>query len=141
MPESKLDLVCRLIAGFNARDLDALIELCDPEVELDTTGAAGVSGGVYRQHDGIRAWHHDVDEAWAEVEIEPQEYCDLGEDMLVCYRLRGRGRQSGIEVEMQPSALVVVRDALVVRLKTYTDRELGLGAARVTEDDLMPLLR
>lgn len=40
MRGSKLEVVLGVVAAFNARDLDAILDLSDPEAELDTRGAA-----------------------------------------------------------------------------------------------------
>lgn len=138
IPGSNLDLVRRVVAAFNRRDLEAILDATDPGIELDTRGVAGVSGGVYRGHAGLRVWHRDVDEAWEEVEIELDSYRETGNRIFACYELRGRGRQSGIEVAMRPGMVAELRDGRVVRMTTYPDRETALGEAGLSEADLRP---
>src|SRR5205807_4470651 len=85
---------------FNTRDIEALIELCDPDIELHSAFAV-VDRAIYHGHDGLRNWHRDLKEAWgAEIRLDVEAYFDLGEHTLVFYVYHGRGQQSGAEVAM-----------------------------------------
>jgi ketosteroid isomerase-like protein len=52
-------LVAAWIEAFNNREPDALVELCDPEINHQPSVLAG-RGSVYYGHDGIREWFADV---------------------------------------------------------------------------------
>lgn len=76
------------------------------------TAFTAVGGEVYHGHDGPRTWHRDVEDVGGgSVHLELEAFFDLGERTLVLYVLHGRGKHSGVEVEM-PAALVArLRDA------------------------------
>jgi ketosteroid isomerase-like protein len=55
MAESLEPLVRRSFAAFNARDVEGLLELLDPEVRVRSL-MTEAEGAVYSGHDGVRAW-------------------------------------------------------------------------------------
>ena len=71
--------------------------------------------------------------------MEPEAYFALGEQTLLFYVLRGRGRQSGAEVTMQLAQVARWRDNLMVYSKVYTDKGEALRDLGVSEDALEPI--
>ena len=136
MSQENADLYRRFVKAFNARDVEALVALFDPEIEFHSIFAA-VGGAPYHGHDGIRKWHQDFEEVWGdEIRAEPEAFFDLGEHMLVLQVLRGRGRQSGAEVEMPFFHVAKWREGLMVWAKSYAHREDALRDLGVTEENL-----
>jgi ketosteroid isomerase-like protein len=139
MSEGNVELFRGFVEAFNARDVEALIAYCDPNIELHSAFAA-VGGAVYHGHDGLRRWHRDLGDAWGEqIRAEPEVYFDLGEQTLVFYVLRGRGKHSGAEVAMEVAAVATWREDLIVHLMTYAHRQNALSDLGVTEDKLEPI--
>jgi hypothetical protein len=139
MSERNVELTRRYIAGFNARDIEALIAYCDPSIEFHSTFAA-VGGAVYHGPDGLRSWHRDLAEAWGdEIRLEPKAYVDLGERTLAFYVIHGRGRHSGVEVAMPITAVAKWRDGLLLYVKSYVHTESALSDLGVSEDELEPI--
>jgi ketosteroid isomerase-like protein len=137
--EKNVELHRRLIEAYNARDTEAFIALCDPEIEVHSVFAVP-GGGVYHGHDGVRRWHRDLEEAWGDdFRVEPDAFFDLGEDTLAFNLLHGHGRQSGVDVEMPNAQVARGRDGLVVYLKVYIHREDALSDLGVSEDALEPI--
>jgi hypothetical protein len=97
--------------------------------------AAG--GAVYHGHDGMRQWHEEMQDAWGDdLRAEPEAYFDLGEQTLLFFVFRGRGRRSGADVAMPAAQLSRWRDGLMVYLKGYADREDALNDLSVSEHEL-----
>jgi ketosteroid isomerase-like protein len=129
----------RFVHTFNARDIEGMIALFDPNIEFHSTFAA-VGGGVYHGHDGMRGWHRDLQEAWGqEIRADPDAYVDLGEQTLIFFVMRARGQASGAEVANPNATLLRWRDGLCVYLKAYAQRQDALRDLGVTEDDLEPI--
>jgi len=137
--EQNVDRLRRWITAFNARDIEAMIELCDPNVEFHSAFAA-VGGASYHGHAGMRKWHHDLEETWgAEIRLEPEMHFDLGEDILSFYMYYGRGQQSGAEVAMPATSVVRWRDDRIIYVKVYMQRDAALSDLGVSEDELQPI--
>jgi ketosteroid isomerase-like protein len=129
----------RWFKAFNARDIEAMIALCAPDVEFHSAFAA-VGGGIYNGHDGMRKWHRDLQETWgAEIRLEPEAFFDLGERTLAFYVYHGRGRQSGADVAMPATGAIGRRDGRIVSVKTYMQRNAALDGLGVAEDELEPI--
>jgi len=137
--ERHIEVLRRWTDGFNARDLEAQIELCDPEIELHSAFAA-IGGTVYHGHDGIRRWQKDLEDVWGEqIRIEAEVFFDLGRHTLSFYTLHGRGQHSGVEVAMPNAVVCDWHDDLVVDFKVYVHREDALRDLGVFEGELKPI--
>jgi ketosteroid isomerase-like protein len=136
MPENNIAQVQRLSTTFNRRELDAFLELIDPEVEWIPIMAA-LEGRVYRGHDGVRQWVEDLATDWDFFETQQEEHREIGDSVLIFGSWRARARNSGIELEGQPASwLIELRAGRVVRLQTFTDRREAIEAARVPKGEL-----
>jgi ketosteroid isomerase-like protein len=125
----------RFIGAFDARDVEALIELCDQKVEVHSVFAA-VGGATYNGHPGVRRWVRDIDEAWIEFHVNSEAYFDAGEHTIAYNILNGRGPQSGVDVAMPYATVIRWRDNRVAYFKAYAHREDALRDLGLSEDAL-----
>ena len=99
--------------------LDEEIEIHDHDI-LDAR--------EYRGHAGWARWFEDWGAAWAEWSIEPEEYIDAGDWIVVPIRMKTKGRDSGIEAQRQDAIVYQLRDGQVRRIDYYNDRKQALKA-------------
>jgi len=98
-------LVRRAFEAFDRRDLDALTELTDPEVELFApTAELANQGRCYRGHEGIARYLHDVERTWARLEVIPEKFREVG-NHVVCLGHALASARDGLEVD-SPTAWV-----------------------------------
>ena len=136
MSKRNVELHRRAIKAFNARNLEAILALADSGVELHSA-FAGIGGGIYNGHDGLRNYFRDYEDAWgAEIRAKPEAYFDLGEHTLFFFVMHGRGQHSGAEVAMAVTQVARWRDGLLVYLKSYMRREDALSDLGVAEAEL-----
>jgi ketosteroid isomerase-like protein len=136
--EQNVEVHRRCVEALNRRDIEAVIACLDPSVEYyPLLSAIGVT--VYRGHEGLRSWFDQLDDAWGELRVEPEAYFDLGEQTLVFYVLRGRGRHSGAEVALPGAQVCRWRNGLGVYARQYGHREDALSDLGVSEDTLKPI--
>jgi ketosteroid isomerase-like protein len=101
-------------------------ELFDPEVEIHPPGGP-IGGTVQRGYQGIvRNWR-DLLATFDEFLIDPVEYREAGEQVVVIQRNVGRTR--GMEVDEFSSVLFTLRDEKIVRMDVFASREGALEAA------------
>jgi ketosteroid isomerase-like protein len=130
----------RLVEAFNARDIDAFLAYCDPQIEFHSTFAA-IGGAVYHGHDGMRRWHRDLEDVWGDdFRAEPEAFFDIGEHTVAVDVLHGRGRQSGAEVALPAAQVARWRDGLIVWHKAYAHKEDAFRDLGVSEDALEPIV-
>ncbi|HEX3562376.1 MAG TPA: hypothetical protein VHU24_06025, partial [Solirubrobacterales bacterium] len=72
-------------------------------------------------------------EAWEERRLEPEEFIDAGDEVVVLMHEYRRGRGSGVELESDTAVVFAVRDGRVARIQGYMDRNAALEAAGLRE--------
>jgi ketosteroid isomerase-like protein len=75
----------------------------------------------------------ESDATFEELRVEPEEFRDLGDDVLVIGRLYARGRDSGVEIESATAWLITLRGGRLVRSRDYLDPQDALEAAGLSE--------
>jgi ketosteroid isomerase-like protein len=135
MSQENVEAFKRGLDALNRRDLKALLEVLDPEVELHPAEPALLGGEatVYRGHEGAREEFRDVYEAFAELQIEISEIRDLDDRIVAIGRIRARGRGSGAETESPWAYLVQFKNGKAIRGRSYLDPKGALEAAGLQE--------
>lgn len=118
MSEENVELARRAFAAISARDLDAFLELMDPEVVV-VPRILAVEGGELHGHDGVRAWWDDIFGVFPDFDIEVAGIRAGGDWTVSEARARGRGDGSGSRFEDAIWVASRVRDGRVVRWQTF----------------------
>jgi ketosteroid isomerase-like protein len=63
---------------------------------------------------------------WEDWRCEAEDYVQDGEFVVVLCRYRGRGKESGVEVDTRGAHLWTMRDGKVVRLEVFSSRRRAL---------------
>jgi ketosteroid isomerase-like protein len=118
--------------AFNRRDPEGYIAHVREDYEWRPFMFAGVEGGVYRGHAGVREWFASLDELFETFSLEVVAMRDLGDRLLVIGTLHGRGRGSGVPVE-SPVGIVAEADSdgLALRGVAFTSHAEALAYAGV----------
>jgi ketosteroid isomerase-like protein len=126
--DSDVELITRMLREWNSGDVEALLEVFDPEVEVRPALSTFLASMVYRGHDGVRSWYAETNEPWAELQAEPQRFVDAGERTVVVIALHARVPGGRVDVAAEIAHVVTIRDARVVRLDGYDDADAALAA-------------
>jgi len=98
-------LVRRLYEAFDARDVDALLDVVAPEIEFfGPTATLLNEGRCYRGHEGMRRYLRDVEALWQDLEVDPQTLREVGNHVVALGRVRARAHD-GMELDT-PAAWV-----------------------------------
>jgi ketosteroid isomerase-like protein len=97
MSQENVELFWRAADAFNRRDLDAVLALCDHDIEFADFLMEMEGGGSFRGHEGVRSWWETYITVFPDVSQEIEEVRDLGDVTLVHGRTRGRVRGPGME--------------------------------------------
>jgi ketosteroid isomerase-like protein len=135
MSRENVEAFKRGVDAFNRRDLEANLDVLDPEVvqHLALPAMFGGQSTVYRGHEGVRELWRDLGEAFAEFRIEITKIRDMGERIVVIGELRGRGRVSRAEVESPIGYVVELRNGKAIRIDDYFEPDEALEAAGLSE--------
>ena len=133
MSQENVEIVREALAAFAPNTRDHALALADPDIVIDATRNV-FNAGTYVGLDGVRKMFAGMDETWDEMRVEPHEFLDAGERVVVIGKLIGKGKGSGVEVERFNGQVWTVRDRLVSRLEVgFTDRASVLEAAGLRE--------
>jgi ketosteroid isomerase-like protein len=90
MSQENVETFKRAIDAYNSRDIEAMVEEVDPEVEWRP---AWGEAAVYRGHEGVRKLFRELDDVLDELHLEYSETRDLGDRVAARYRGRSQERQ------------------------------------------------
>jgi uncharacterized protein len=128
MSPDDLETVRRAYGAFASGDLETLKTFLAPDIEWRTTPEVPFMGNYV----GLDEFLRGMDEwtgAFEEMTTQVEEMIDAGETVIVQHRMRGRGRDSGVEVDLAICQVVAVRDGKLVLMHDYSTREEALEAA------------
>ena len=130
-----MEIVRAYLEAFDARDMDALPELCHPEVEVDWSRSRGLEAGIYRGHEAVRGFWNTFFETFDRVTVSPQEFIECGDHVVVPNRARLWGRD-GVEVEAQSVLVWTLRNERIVEHRLYQERAEALQAVGLSDQDV-----
>jgi ketosteroid isomerase-like protein len=128
MSKESVEIITRMYSAWNSGDMDALVDVFDPEAEVRPALSTFLASSVYRGHDGVAAWYAETYEPWAEMTAEPQRFIDAGERTVVVVGLLARVPGGEVDLEGEIAHVVTIRDAKIVKLDGYDAPEAALGA-------------
>ena len=104
----------------------------DPEVVYDVSRRT-FDPIVYRGHEGIREGLALIREQWATMRLEPQDFVDAGDNVVVSVRLVAVGKEGGVEVTANAAHLWTFRGGKIVRQTVFQTMDEALDAAGLRE--------
>jgi ketosteroid isomerase-like protein len=130
MAHENVDVVRSAYEGFNREGSPGTLPYLHADVEWDESNLPARRPGIYRGHDGILKLGQQNAELWKEIRVDIDDLVDVGAEIVVAFvRVRGRGKNTGEEVELAMSQVWTVRDGKGVRVKLYLDRHQAMEAA------------
>ena len=131
--ERNLALVREGFDAYTRGDIEAVLALTDPAVEVHMPRSMP-NGGTYRGHDGYLLWLGNWLEAWEDFTVEIAESEPVGERHVVSRASQsGKGRGSGVTVEMEVFYVNEIVDGKFTLLHLYPDREQAMRVAAERE--------
>ena len=135
MSKQNVEIVGRAAELLERRDWGEMADLFDPNVELHGTVGGLEEGKIVRGLEQIvQAFDAEFDEAWDEHRIEPQEFIDADDRVVILHREYQRSK-SGVELVIDTASILDVRDGRIVRMQGYMDRAAALRAAGLSEQE------
>ena len=133
MSQENVETVRGLLEGFQRREHERAFDFYDPDIVWEEHGGPGLidRGDAYHGHEGVRTYWREWLSAWRDLQFEIQDVRDAGDEVVaLIHNQRQWGRHTGIEVEIEPYAIVFTfREDKVVRWRRYNDQASALEAA------------
>jgi ketosteroid isomerase-like protein len=128
MSHEGIEVVRRSFEAWNANDWPALEAAYDPDVIADPP-EGWPEGEIAHGWDAVRVQFKRIKDAWEVERVVVDEVEEVGDRVLAQFRWVGRGKASGVDVDLPFWALFKVREARIVRLKYFLSRENAVSAA------------
>jgi ketosteroid isomerase-like protein len=135
MSQENVEALKRAIEAYNGRDVEALLDELDTEIEWRPVLPVVLGGDetVYRGHAGVRQLLRDLDEVLAERQMDFSEIRGVGDHVVATGNLRIRGKASGVPNESPFSCLAEFKNGRAIRVQTYLDPKEALEPLGLSE--------
>jgi ketosteroid isomerase-like protein len=98
MARENIEVVRRTFEAFAAADLDSLLPLLDPGVEVRSL-LAEPEGTTFRGHEGVRKWFATVHEIFPDWSPMLQRAHDLDGAVVAAFHVTATGAGSGVPID------------------------------------------
>jgi ketosteroid isomerase-like protein len=124
MSQENVEVVRAGFAAHNRGDLDALVEIYDPEAVFET-----LLLGTHHGKEAIRRLYEENQSNQSGYTVEPVELIDAGDKVITVVQMGGAGPVSEIALDDQIAFIHTFKDGLVVREQAFRNRHEALDAA------------
>jgi ketosteroid isomerase-like protein len=138
-----VEVVRRIWEAAERGDDQAVFALYDPDIvwRSRTEGPLEGAGGVVHGHDGVRKFFRDWLEAFETYQAKAAAFIEAGDEVVVGYKVTGRGKASGMDVEMSRWNLYEIENGLVTRVDIFESRGAALEAAGLSQQSPVEIVR
>jgi uncharacterized protein len=121
------DLLRDAYAAFNRGDVDAILDLLDPDIEW-VPPSTSLEPQPLRGREAVREYL--TPNFFESQTVEPFETIEEGNRLLVAAQVRARGRGSGVELDQTAYHVLTIEEGRAVRFEVHVDRAEALRALR-----------
>ena len=132
MSRENVELVQSIVEAWNRGDYSVALESVDPGIEVEAA-LGGTFDGTYQGPGQAQKFLEDFWRNFERSYADIEEYIPVGDSVVFAAHLRGKGKGSGVEVEMRNWQVCTVRDGKVVAYRMFTTKRKALEAAGLQE--------
>jgi ketosteroid isomerase-like protein len=133
MSQENVEIVRRSIEAFQ-HDEEAWLSMSDPAIVWHPIEEGHIEGHIpSRGHEAAIGVRRRWLESWEGHQIDVEEMEDGADSVVACLRVTGRGKRSGVEVDLRFYAHFKLRDGKVVYVYEHAERGEALEAAGLSE--------
>lgn len=133
MSEENVEIIRNAFAAFSRGDLEGVLRLCDEDILITQPQELPGVSQQQRGHNGVVEAFGIWPEQWDDYRIVILRIFDSGGSVVVTTRTSGRGKQSGVEVEMEFAFVFGVRNEKIVEMQIFMREDQALEAAGLAE--------
>lgn len=115
--------------AWNRHDVERLLELTHPEVDIAPLVIGVTSSGPWHGHDGVRRLVTDARDRWERLEIRCDEVLQYGERAVALVHVEVAARADGPTITGDIAHVIEFEDDLVRSFVAYRDRAAAVTAA------------
>jgi|SRR5688572_5516440 len=119
--------------AFNQGGVEAIFERLSPGFQVRDRESSPDRGETRYGREGIKQLFDSYMEAFDALRLEPEEFIDAGDHVVVSLNQRIRGKGSGAEVTGHIAHVWTMQGGQVHRLRIFGDKHKALDALRAEE--------
>jgi DNA-binding CsgD family transcriptional regulator len=123
--ESSVVLLQRVYDAFNARDVEAVVDLHDPDAVIVPRPFAGMPGTSYHGHDGLRTLVEET--SGGDIRTAGRSFHSVGAWLMV--DLETTASVAGVETTFKNVWLYLISEGRVMRAEGFSTREEAFAVA------------
>ena len=134
MSEENAEVTRRAWDAWKRGDLDGVLALSTEDLIFGTTHIRDWPEREYKGHNGLRRFMTEWLEVWDGFEVGVDELIPAPDGRVVSlFWQRGKGRQSGLSMDVEWAMVTATRGDRLVRIEVYDDRAEALKAVGLEE--------
>ena len=134
MSAENVDVVRQGWDAWQRGDLPGVFAMFDDEIVWDTTHFRAWPESAYHGVEGVQRFLTEWLEVWDEYEVDVEQVVGAPDGrVLSIVTQRGKGRDSGLPMQMEMAQIATVRDGKILRFDNYDDRAEARKAAGLRE--------
>jgi ketosteroid isomerase-like protein len=134
MSQENVEVARRVLEAQARGDIDAMLEHMTDDVVVDASRRV-LDPIVLEGHDGFRQFIAFLREAWANQRLEPEEFIEAGDQVVIPVKVVSTGRGSGMTIQAPASWVNTFRGSKIARMTVYQSRAEALEAVGLSEQD------
>jgi uncharacterized protein len=116
--------------AFNEGGVEAILERLAPEFQVRDRESSPDRGETRHGREGIKELFDSYMEAFDALRLEPEEFIDAGDQIVVSLHQLIRGKGSGAKVVGRIAHVWTMREGAALRLRIFADKERAVEALR-----------
>jgi ketosteroid isomerase-like protein len=134
MSQENVEVVRAAFDAYIRGEIDEVLRLCDENIVItQAPEVPGVSPQQYG-HAGVLEAFAIWPEQWDDFRVEIERViADPGDHVVVATRQRGRGKQSGVEVDAEFTFVFAVRGGKIAEWRIFVRQDQALDAVGLRE--------
>ena len=134
MSEENVAIAKRAVAAFNSRDVDAVLNFYSADAELRDLANAPDQATTVRGIEAIREAWTLWTAAFDELRVDVSEWTDAGDAVIAAAHWQGRGKASGMSIDVRQLDIFEFRGGQIVRATLgLKSKQEALEAAGLSE--------
>jgi ketosteroid isomerase-like protein len=134
MSQENVETIRHAFEAYNGGDPSVFLDLYDPDIVL-RVATGFVESGTYHGAEEVEHWYRRWFASFGEsYRFTLGELIDAGDSVVAIHDARGRGRQSGAEVEIRSIPVIfTMRGGKIIRIDHPSDLEDALEAVGLSD--------
>jgi ketosteroid isomerase-like protein len=132
MSRKNVETVSRLYEAFQRGGLETAVRLMAPKIEV-VPDESIPDRQVFQGREGFLEWAERWFAPWADYRIEPLEFIESGDKVLVVQQDRGIDGPGGMNLDQTVWSVWTFEEGRVARLEFFLKEQSALEAAGVAE--------